>query len=72
MRVSGKSPQSVWREMRLEHARWRLMNSSRSITRIAHECGFTDSSHFSRWFKRVYSETPQAYRNSRRATIRQG
>ena len=71
-RFADKSPQAVWREMRLLHARWRLMNSNRSITQIAHECGFSDSSHFSRWFKRMFNETPQSYRNTRHSEIRQG
>ena len=71
-RHAGKSPQAVWREMRLQHARWRLMNSNRSITQIAHECGFADSSHFSRWFKRAFNEAPQSYRKTRHAEIRQG
>lgn len=65
-----KSPQTVWREMRLQHGRWRLLNSNRSITQIAHECGFTDSSHFTRWFKRVFNESPQAYRKMRHAGVR--
>ena len=72
MRHAEKSPQAVWREMRLQHARWRLMNSNRSITQIAHECGFSDSSHFSRWFKRLFNEPPQSYRTTRHAEIRQG
>lgn len=65
-----KSPQAVWREMRLMHAKWRLMNSNRTITQIAHECGFSDSSHFSRWFKREFHEPPQSYRRSRYASVR--
>lgn len=69
---ADKSPQAVWREMRLQHARWRLMNTSRSITQIAHECGFTDSSHFSRWFKRDFGESPRSYRESRKAEVRHG
>ena len=64
-------PQSVWREMRLQHARWRLVNTTRSITQIAHECGFADSAHFSRWFKRDFGEAPRTYRESRRAEVRQ-
>lgn len=71
-RHADKSPQTVWREMRLQHARWRLMNSSRSITQIAHECGFADSSHFSRWFKRAFNEPPHTYRKTRHADVRQG
>lgn len=65
-----KSPQSIWREMRLAHAKWRLMNSNRTITQIAHECGFADSSHFSRWFKREFAEPPQSYRRQRLPSVR--
>ena len=63
---TGRTPIALWREMRLEHARWRLMNSSYTVTQIAHECGFADSAHFIRWFKKQFGETPQAYRESRR------
>ncbi|SLN64187.1 HTH-type transcriptional regulator CdhR [Roseovarius albus] len=59
------TPQEVWRDMRLQHARWRLMNSKRTVTQIAHECGFADSSHFSRWFKTRFGETPSEYRRQR-------
>ncbi len=58
-------PQDIWRDMRLQHARWRLMNSKRTITQIAYECGFADSSHFSRWFKTRFGETPRQYREHR-------
>ena len=63
-------PLKVWRSMRLQHARWRLMNSTRTITQIAHECGFADSAHFSRWFKRDFGESPRAYREKRHADVR--
>lgn len=59
------TPAKLWREMRLQHARWRLVNSSRSITEIAHECGFADCSHMIRWFKRAFGETPQEFRKAR-------
>jgi len=64
------SPQEVWRDMRLHHARWRLMNSKRTITQIAYECGFADSSHFSRSFKARFGETPRQYREQRLARQR--
>ena len=64
------SPQEVWRDMRLQHGRWRLMNSNRTITQIAYECGFADSSHFSRWFKVRFGETPRSYRENRLARQR--
>lgn len=64
------APQEIWRNMRLQHARWRLINSKRTITQIAHECGFADSSHFSRWFKREFGEPPRIYREQRIARVR--
>ncbi len=69
---ANKTPLSLWREMRLQHARWRLLNTSRSVTEIAYECGFADSSHFSRWFVQEFGEPPQKYRIARVAPIRPG
>ena len=46
------TPASYWRRMRLKAAHWMVQNSSRSLTQIAYECGFTDSSHMIHWFKR--------------------
>lgn len=56
------SPADYWRQMRLKSAHWMVLNSSRSITQIAHECGFTDSSHMIYWFKRSYNTTPARLR----------
>ncbi|MEM9631643.1 MAG: GlxA family transcriptional regulator [Pseudomonadota bacterium] len=67
---ANSTPQEVWRDMRLQHARWRLMNSKRTITQISYECGFSDSSHFSRWFKAKFGETPRTYREKRLAKQR--
>ena len=61
---AGKSPQELWRDMRLEHARWRLLNTSKNITQIAYECGFADCAHFVRWFKRKNAVSPKEYRTS--------
>lgn len=61
-RHARRPPACFWRHLRLEHARWRLANSSRSITQIAYECGFSDTAHFGRWFKKAYSESPKRYR----------
>ena len=62
----GMPPTAFWRKMRLGHARWLLLNTQRTVTQIAYECGFSDCAHFSRWYKRTYSETPYAYRTRRR------
>lgn len=60
-----KSPAEYWREIRLQAAHWMVLNSDRSMAQIAYECGFTDSSHLIRWFKRRYDETPNKLRNQR-------
>lgn len=65
-RQANESPTTVWRKMRLSHGHWLLLNTSRSATQIAYECGFTDAAHFARWFKRVYGEAPHAFRVRRR------
>lgn len=70
LKHANATPQEIWRDMRLQHARWRLMNSKRTITQIAYECGFSDSSHFARWFKSKFGETPRAYREKRLAKPR--
>lgn len=59
-------PQAVWRKMRLAHGHWLLLNTTDTVTQIALECGFSDGSHFSRWFKNTYGETPAEFRGRRR------
>ena len=63
---AGDSPTSIWRKMRLAHGRWLLINTSRTVTQIAFECGFSDAAHFSRWFRRAYGEAPNSFRRQRR------
>ncbi len=65
-RHAGESAGAVWRNMRLAHGHWLLVNTSRSVTSIALECGFADGAHFCRWFRRVYEETPLTFRRRRR------
>ncbi|MCU9850345.1 helix-turn-helix domain-containing protein [Defluviimonas sp. WL0024] len=64
-----KAPMEYWRDIRLSAAHWQIVNSGRSITEIAYECGFTDSSHLIRWFKKKYGVTPSALR---KANVRVG
>lgn len=59
------TPSDFYRDMRLRHAQWLLVNSSRSITLISQECGFADNAHLTRWFKRKYHESPKNYRHRR-------
>ncbi len=56
------SPSQIYRKMRLAHGSWLLNNSSRTITQISLECGFSDAAHFSRWFKKTYGKSPSVFR----------
>ncbi|MDX1661038.1 MAG: helix-turn-helix domain-containing protein [Gemmatimonadota bacterium] len=50
------------RRIRLEWAARQLSETDRPIATIAHASGFTDQSHFTRWFRRFSGETPLRYR----------
>ncbi len=60
------SPSMFFRTMRLRRARWLVHHSDLSITQIAIDCGFSDTAHLTRSFKRQYGELPS---ESRRRTI---
>jgi transcriptional regulator GlxA family with amidase domain len=63
--IAGAPPGAIWRKIRLNHAHWQLLNTHRSVTEIALECGFADLAHFSRWFRDEYGEAPAAFRRIR-------
>ncbi|WP_139267221.1 GlxA family transcriptional regulator [Celeribacter indicus] len=56
------SPQAAFLDMRLDFARHLVENSQKSVAQIAVDCGFCDSSHLSRMFRRRYGCTPQSFR----------
>ncbi|MEO1910710.1 MAG: GlxA family transcriptional regulator [Paracoccus sp. (in: a-proteobacteria)] len=58
----GTSPQAAFLDMRLSLAHHLIVSGDRAISQIALECGFCDSSHLSRMFRRRYGQTPQALR----------
>lgn len=60
--VFGRSPLEVYTQMRLGQARYLIEHTRRSITSIAAECGFCDSSHLSRTFRQKYGVTPARHR----------
>lgn len=59
----GLTPHAYQVQLRLQKAR-DLMNAGRSLAEAALASGFSDQSHFSRHFKRVYGLTPGQYRKS--------
>lgn len=52
------SPAGYFRKLRLRHANWLLYNTKKSITDIAFECGFSDSSHFAKRYKEFFGYSP--------------
>ncbi len=50
----GVSLQKFYRKARLHYGRWLLDNTTKSMADVALECGFTDSSHFSRAYKLAF------------------
>jgi transcriptional regulator GlxA family with amidase domain len=61
----GKSPFSYFRDIRIKYAHWLLNNTDHSITDIAYECGFSDGSHLSRYFKQQFGVSPIAIRKKK-------
>jgi AraC family transcriptional regulator len=57
------------RRVRLEWTTKRLVRSEDSIATIALQAGFSDQSHLTRCFRRVYDTTPGAYRKAHRSAF---
>jgi transcriptional regulator GlxA family with amidase domain len=60
----GESPAAFQRKLRLNYARWLILNSKRSLTDIAIGAGFADSAHLSRDFKAAFGATPRSLRQA--------
>ena len=66
MKHAGETPSSLGRNIRLAHGHWLLVNTTRTVTQIAFDCGFSDTAHFCRWFRSAYGEAPANFRSRRR------
>ncbi|HLZ64966.1 MAG TPA: GlxA family transcriptional regulator [Aliidongia sp.] len=66
----GSSPQAACLEMRLSLAQHLIEHSEKSVALIAAECGFCDTSHLSRMFRRRFAATPQEFRKTRPPEVR--
>lgn len=60
----GESFGSVYRRLRLEHAKVLLRQSPLSVSEIAFATGFSSSGHFSRSFRQMFGQTPGTARRS--------
>lgn len=45
------------------HARLLLISTNKSISEVGLECGFPNTSHFIKLFKKAYDHTPVSYRH---------
>lgn len=62
--VTGMTPMEYLSMVRIQKARNLLINTMKSITEIALECGFNTSSYFSSCFLEKYKTTPSAFRQN--------
>lgn len=63
-KIYGISPGKWLLGRRLKHAASLLQNTALSITEAALECGFEDTSHFSKSFKGKFGMPPSSYRDT--------
>lgn len=68
----GVRPIEYLRLLRLNHAHWFIVNTTRSIGQIAVDCGFADTSHMTRWFKRRFGYAPSTVRNGVQGRVAAG
>ncbi|EIP96610.1 transcriptional regulator containing an amidase domain and an AraC-type DNA-binding HTH domain [Opitutaceae bacterium TAV1] len=64
-RATGMSPSRHLLDLRMEHARRLLRETTRSIIRIGMESGYSNPSHFSQIFRRETGCSPRDYRRQR-------
>ena len=60
----GVTPSEYLNEYRIKQAKAMLTETDKSITTIAHDCGFFDSSHFIRIFRNKLGVSPLSFRKS--------
>jgi AraC-like DNA-binding protein len=58
----GQSPLDFVHACKISEARRRLVHGQQPVSAIAYELGFQDANYFSRLFRRLQGQSPQAYR----------
>ncbi|MDO4779940.1 MAG: ATP-binding protein [Bacteroides sp.] len=61
--VTGETTSVHILKRRLSRAQTLLRDTDLTITQVAMTCGFTDTSHLTRAFRKEYGETPTSFRN---------
>lgn len=62
--ATGQSPYQFVQQIWLEMATTALLSSKQSISDIALQLGFSDQSHFTRFFRQMKGITPAEYQSS--------
>jgi AraC family transcriptional regulator len=60
----GVTPHQYLLKIRIERAKEKLQRSSLPLSEIAYELGFTDQSHFSRYFKKITGMSPLKWKQN--------
>ena len=60
----GLSPAEYRQRLRLERARWLLLNTDLEVTAVAMECGFQDGANFARVARKAWGMSPRAVRQA--------
>ncbi len=68
-KVFGVSPNEYLTRIRVQHATELLLNSNKQISEIAMECGFCDSNHFGKVFRKMTGTTPKKFRQQTLDTL---
>ncbi|WP_434362213.1 helix-turn-helix domain-containing protein [Parasalinivibrio latis] len=58
----GMTTREYWHEMKMQYARWRLVNSNHSLISLAAEVGIQDTSYFCRVFRQRFGCSPETFR----------
>lgn len=62
----GTTPKQYILDIRLQHASQMLAETTKKVTKITSDCGFSNLAHFSRVFRAKFGESPIEYRASHR------
>jgi len=63
---TGLTTHQFYSEMKFNYACWLMLRTTRTLAQIATDCGYTDTSHFSRHFGRRTGTTPARWRQNNR------
>lgn len=66
---TGVPPHRWLLRQRLERACEMMERSGESLSAIAHHCGFSDQSHFTRSFRSAVGRSPAAWRRERKSGV---